>query len=559
MTEKRINPSDVIGKGYYIYHLSSSNYTPSLNGSITITCTVYNIYDETVPNKSVTLYQNGTSKGAKTTNNNGVATWTITCSTGGLQRFNIEDTSIEVFVDNKSEVGHTHSQYLTEHQSLTNYVTTSDSRLSDARTPTSHSHGNLQNNGQVGSTAQANKNVVTNSSGLITTEDKPTIPSASSTTPSADTTSGSVGTGTTWARSNHTHPKSSLYAEASHTHSGYLTSHQDISGKEDTSNKLTSLQSLNDLSTDTQYPSAKLVYTYWSDLDDRLQNNYPLSSDLGAVAFSNDYTDLDNLPSFGNLAFENDVDLSGHDLDELSDNTNLLFSGDYDDLDNKPTIPTQTSQLTNNSGFITSSSLSNYLQQSDVKDNLTSTDTNKPLSANQGKELKELIDEKIDLDCEFINGYWNTNNANRISGTSVKDTNTLKQDGKTFIYKVPDFSNMTYSGDLYLGIVTTDYANGIGGRIYHNDQTLSIETAKTLILNKYVLFKFIQNGNFNEYHILKIWNIFHNHNDSYYNKTEIDGKIGVYVEKADLNNNSLNIDSLFADMIDYGMNNDSEW
>ena len=51
---------------------------------------------------------------------------------------------------------------------------------------------------------------------------KPSIPNPSSTTPSADTTSGSVGTGTTWARSNHTHPKSSLYAEASHTHSEYV-------------------------------------------------------------------------------------------------------------------------------------------------------------------------------------------------------------------------------------------------------------------------------------------------------------------------------------------------
>lgn len=117
------------------------------------------------------------------------------------------------------------------------FVKNNDSRLSDARTPTSHTHtksqitdfptsmtptshthGNLQNNGQVGSTAQANKNVVTNSSGKITTEDKPTIPSASSTTPSADTASGSYGSGTTYARSNHTHPKSSLYAEATHSH-----------------------------------------------------------------------------------------------------------------------------------------------------------------------------------------------------------------------------------------------------------------------------------------------------------------------------------------------------
>lgn len=33
---------------------------------------------------------------------------------------------------------------------------------------------------------------------------------------------------------------------------------------------------------------------------------------------------------------------------------------------------------------------------SDIKDNLTSTDTNKPLSAKQGKELKGLIDTKAD-------------------------------------------------------------------------------------------------------------------------------------------------------------------
>ena len=56
---------------------------------------------------------------------------------------------------------------------------------------------------------------LTNDSGFITSS---SVPSASSATPSADTTNGSVGTGTTWARSNHTHPRSSLYAEANHTH-----------------------------------------------------------------------------------------------------------------------------------------------------------------------------------------------------------------------------------------------------------------------------------------------------------------------------------------------------
>lgn len=218
------------------------------------------------------------------------------------------------------------------------------------------------------------------------------IPSASSTVPNADTTTGSYGSGTSYARSNHTHPKSSLYAEASHTHSQYLTS-QDINGKEDNSNKVTSLDNF---STDTEYPSAKAVYDeIWTDLYGTIQNDYVQSNDLSTVAFSNNYDDLDNLPQLGELAYANDVDLSGHDLDELSDNTNLLFSGDYTDLDNKPIIPSKTSELTNDSGFLTShQSLSGYLQTSDVKDNLTSTDTNKPLSAKQGKELKTLVDGK---------------------------------------------------------------------------------------------------------------------------------------------------------------------
>ncbi len=49
-------------------------------------------------------------------------------------------------------------------------------------------------------------------------EDKPSIPQASSTTPSADTLNGDVGNGVTWARSNHKHPKSDLYADAVHKH-----------------------------------------------------------------------------------------------------------------------------------------------------------------------------------------------------------------------------------------------------------------------------------------------------------------------------------------------------
>ena len=47
-----------------------------------------------------------------------------------------------------------------------------------------------------------------------------------------------------------------------------ITAHQDISGKENTSNKVTSLSSS---STDTQYPSAKCVYDLIGDIETLLQ------------------------------------------------------------------------------------------------------------------------------------------------------------------------------------------------------------------------------------------------------------------------------------------------
>lgn len=119
MTQKRVKASDVIGNSYYIYTLQSSNNTPSLNSTINITCNVTNVYGQAVNGKSITLYQNNISQGAKTTDSNGNASWnSISMSSAGLQTFKVENSKIEIFVDNKSDVGHTHSQYLIEHQSI---------------------------------------------------------------------------------------------------------------------------------------------------------------------------------------------------------------------------------------------------------------------------------------------------------------------------------------------------------------------------------------------------------------------------------------------------------
>lgn len=90
--------------------------------------------------------------------------------------------------------------------------------LLESKANNTHTHGNLQNDGSVGTSNNINKNVVTDGNGKITTENKPTIPIASTGNTYADEGNGSYGSSTNYARADHKHPKSSLYAEATHNH-----------------------------------------------------------------------------------------------------------------------------------------------------------------------------------------------------------------------------------------------------------------------------------------------------------------------------------------------------
>lgn len=61
---------------------------------------------------------------------------------------------------------------------------------------------------------------------------------------------------------------SAYYTKTEIDNKGYLTQHQDISGKEDTSNKVVSISAQ---STDNQYPTAKCVYDLIGDIETLLQ------------------------------------------------------------------------------------------------------------------------------------------------------------------------------------------------------------------------------------------------------------------------------------------------
>ena len=122
---------------------------------------------------------------------------------------------------------------------------------------------------------------------------------------------------------------------------------------------------------------------------------YAESADLAAVAITGSYNDLLNKPTIPTATSDltNDSgfitgvswnEITGKptfaqvattgDYDDLTDKPDLsvyelkseAFSGDYDDLTNKPTIPTATSQLTNDSGFITNAALNGYVEYETV-------------------------------------------------------------------------------------------------------------------------------------------------------------------------------------------------
>lgn len=98
---------------------------------------------------------------------------------------------------------------------VTNLTTDNDNKVLSAKQGKLLQDNKLNKN----QTSYKGKNVVVdNNSGEITFENKPVIPEASTTTPLSDSTNGSIGDSNKWAKADHIHPKSNLYAESGHNH-----------------------------------------------------------------------------------------------------------------------------------------------------------------------------------------------------------------------------------------------------------------------------------------------------------------------------------------------------
>lgn len=81
------------------------------------------------------------------------------------------------------------------------------------------------------------------------------------------------------------------------------------------------------------------------------------TSSLSTVATSGSYADLSNKPTIPTKTSDLTND---SDFVESTDLATVATSGSYSDLSSKPTIPSKTSDLTNDSGFITLADLPIY-------------------------------------------------------------------------------------------------------------------------------------------------------------------------------------------------------
>lgn len=98
MVKFKVPLGDILGRAYYQYELSSSNYNPHIDETITITCTCKNILGNPIPNKELTLMMNGIEQGTKTTNELGIATWSITFGLWGNKHFHIGNATLDLVV-----------------------------------------------------------------------------------------------------------------------------------------------------------------------------------------------------------------------------------------------------------------------------------------------------------------------------------------------------------------------------------------------------------------------------------------------------------------------------
>ena len=137
------------------------------------------------------------------------------------------------------------------------------------------------------------------------------------------------------------------------------------------------------------------------------------ASNLSTVATTGDYNDLSNKPTIPTdyvsyLPQELTEDQKGQVRSNIGAGASS-FSGDYNDLTNKPTIPSKTSDLVNDSGFITTETEPQFTAS--PAHGITATDiTNWDNKSDFSGSYNDLTD-KPSIPAPQVNSDWNSNSG----------------------------------------------------------------------------------------------------------------------------------------------------
>lgn len=240
--------------------------------------------------------------------------------------------------------------------------------------------------------------------------------------------------------------------------SGYLTEHQDISGKADKLYVDTELAKKSDKThTHDQYLTEHQDlsnYALKTELPSVPTKTSQLTNDSGFItSIPNEYITETELNEKGYLTEHQDISGKAN----ISDLSTVATSGSYNDLIDKPTIPSKTSQLTNDSGYLTSIP-NEYITETELntKGYLTSVPseyiTETELSAKGYLTQHQDISGKVDK----INGKglstndYTTEDKNKLNGIEENANN----------YSLPIASSNTLGG-IKVGSGLSIDSNGV--------------------------------------------------------------------------------------------------
>ena len=298
-------------------------------------------------------------------------------------------------------------------------VDTTDSRLTDSRNPKSHSHGNISNTGAIGSTAR--KPLITTTNGVVTTGEFGN--SAGTFVEGNDSRLSDARTPVS-----HTHSKEEItdfptsMTPSAHTH-GAIQNGGTLNSDTTSANKVVVTDGSNNIKTVSKLPLDKVTH---QDISGKAESNHT----HGAVQ--------------NNGTLNSDTDSVNKIV--VTDNNN-----------NIKTI----SKLPNVN--ITEQDITGKVDKSDIQDNLTSTDGDKPLSANQGKILKGLVDGKANTTHSHNTGEVTDTSAYGNIGSSANSTQkTINNNINTKLGLKADSNNVyTKTQTLTATEITTAIAEGV--------------------------------------------------------------------------------------------------